>query len=49
MDKAFDMIRDLVSGLTGILVGVIGLGVVAVLFLITMLGSSAEFLAIFWE
>ncbi len=29
MDKAFDMIRDLVSGLTGILVGVIGLGVVA--------------------
>ena len=29
MDKAFDMIRDLVTGLTGILVGVIGLGVVA--------------------
>ena len=29
MDKAFDMIRDLVSGLTGILVGVIALGVVA--------------------
>ena len=29
MDKAFDMIKDLVSGLTGILVGVIGLGVVA--------------------
>ena len=47
MDKAFDMIRDLVSGLTGILVGVIGLGVVAGIVLITMLGSSAEFLAIF--
>ena len=29
MENAFNMIRDLVSGLTGILVGVIGLGVVA--------------------
>ena len=29
MDKAFGMIKDLVSDLTGILVGVIGLGVVA--------------------
>tara|TARA_Y100000816_G_scaffold292088_1_gene285772 strand:- start:1958 stop:2179 length:222 start_codon:yes stop_codon:yes gene_type:complete len=29
MDKAFDMIRDLVASLTGILVAVIGLGVVA--------------------
>ena len=47
MDKAFDMIRDLVSGLTGILVGVIGLGVVAGIVLITMLGFSAEFLVIF--
>ena len=28
MENAFNMIRDLVSGLTGILVGVIGLGVV---------------------
>ena len=27
MDKAFDMIRDLVTGLTCILVGVIGRGV----------------------
>ena len=41
MDKAFDMIRDLVSGLTGILVGVIGLGVVAGIVLITMHGFSA--------
>ena len=29
MDKAFDMIRDIVASLTGILVAVIGLGVVA--------------------
>ena len=29
MENAFNMFRDLVSGLTGILVGVIGLGVVA--------------------
>ena len=29
MENAFNMIKDLVSGLTGILVGVIGLGVVA--------------------
>ena len=48
MDKAFDMIRDLVSGLTGILVGVIGLVLLPVLFLITMHGFSAVYLAIFW-
>jgi hypothetical protein len=29
MDKAFGMIKDLVSDLTAILVGVVGLGVVA--------------------
>ena len=49
MDKAFDMIRDLVSGLTGILVGVIGLGVVAGIVFDNNAWFSAEFLAIFWE
>ena len=32
MENAFNMIRDLVSGLSGIFVGVIGLGVVAGIF-----------------